>query len=468
MTVLNFPDTTGQPTDGSFKYEANGIVYSWDGQKWTAEGTGSANVGTLQQVTDRGNTTTNDITTAGQITANIGEFSTQCKVGDYANDNGANINPKGAITLKKTDGSDAQIQGKLNGSETFMLLGDGSMRVAGDISVGGTLPSDPNIVLYADSGNAVVQKLFISSDEGFSPRFTEDDNDLVVSTNNVERLRIAKEGNATFTGSITIDQNDGYPHVFSATGGAKQDLEITPADTLYINTSDVLFHHDSSASPSIHMKPSDGSITARKGIFSDAPTVENTGTLTVTNSTAAPSAGRVFVGLDKDGNATTKIGADGSAAFNGPVAIGGNDAAHTIDEYEEGTFTPNFEAISLTFDYINNYHQGFYTRIGDIVHIQFYLGMASYSGAAGNTLSISGLPFPAVAGSGQACALTVGQLHRWNPPTDSFNMFASVRPGANFIDLGWSIIPTGTGAATSNQMESVNCYIAIAGSYKIA
>ena len=36
MTLLNFPPTNGQPTDGSFTYTANGVIYAWDGEKWTA------------------------------------------------------------------------------------------------------------------------------------------------------------------------------------------------------------------------------------------------------------------------------------------------------------------------------------------------------------------------------------------------------------------------------------------------
>jgi hypothetical protein len=36
MTLLNFPPTNGQPTDGSYTYTANGVVYAWDGEKWTA------------------------------------------------------------------------------------------------------------------------------------------------------------------------------------------------------------------------------------------------------------------------------------------------------------------------------------------------------------------------------------------------------------------------------------------------
>ena len=39
MSELNFPSTTGRPTDGSFTYTANDVVYAWDGEKWTANST---------------------------------------------------------------------------------------------------------------------------------------------------------------------------------------------------------------------------------------------------------------------------------------------------------------------------------------------------------------------------------------------------------------------------------------------
>ena len=37
MAILNFPNTDGQPIDGSFTYQDNGILYIWDGYKWTAD-----------------------------------------------------------------------------------------------------------------------------------------------------------------------------------------------------------------------------------------------------------------------------------------------------------------------------------------------------------------------------------------------------------------------------------------------
>ena len=38
--ALNFPDTTGQPTNGTFTHTENGTTWSWDGVKWTSKPSG--------------------------------------------------------------------------------------------------------------------------------------------------------------------------------------------------------------------------------------------------------------------------------------------------------------------------------------------------------------------------------------------------------------------------------------------
>ena len=40
--AINFPSTAGQPTDGTFTYVAAGITYSWNGESWTAAGSGAS------------------------------------------------------------------------------------------------------------------------------------------------------------------------------------------------------------------------------------------------------------------------------------------------------------------------------------------------------------------------------------------------------------------------------------------
>ena len=39
--AINFPSTSGQATDGTFTYVVSGITYSWNGESWTAAGSGA-------------------------------------------------------------------------------------------------------------------------------------------------------------------------------------------------------------------------------------------------------------------------------------------------------------------------------------------------------------------------------------------------------------------------------------------
>ena len=36
--AINFPSTTGQPTDGSLTHTAAGVTWAWDGESWSAQG----------------------------------------------------------------------------------------------------------------------------------------------------------------------------------------------------------------------------------------------------------------------------------------------------------------------------------------------------------------------------------------------------------------------------------------------
>ena len=93
-----------------------------------------------------------------------------------------------------------------------------------------------------------------------------------------------------------------------------------------------------------------------------------------------------------NGAVTSTINADGSCTFAGSVSIGGTDAAHTIDEYEEGTFTVGMTiggtAIVLTTD------QGTYTKVGDLCQVQINIVIppSSVTTETGN-LVLTGLPF---------------------------------------------------------------------------
>ena len=76
-----------------------------------------------------------------------------------------------------------------------------------------------------------------------------------------------------------------------------------------------------------------------------------------------------------------------------PATQSASADANTLDDYEEGTFTPNvFYSGTNTPSY--NGQVGRYTKIGRIVQIQMYLGW-NENGSTGN-LTFTGLPFTSV------------------------------------------------------------------------
>jgi hypothetical protein len=67
--------------------------------------------------------------------------------------------------------------------------------------------------------------------------------------------------------------------------------------------------------------------------------------------------------------------------------------ANTLDDYEEGTWTPGLSASGIS-SIVYNSRTGFYTKIGNIVTVRFQLRMTSFSGGSGE-FTITGLPFAA-------------------------------------------------------------------------
>ena len=77
--------------------------------------------------------------------------------------------------------------------------------------------------------------------------------------------------------------------------------------------------------------------------------------------------------------------------LSGGVYLGGTGSANKLDDYEEGTFTPEFLAsTNPTVTYSTQ--TGVYTKIGRVVHFLIRLATDSVSGGSGS-LRIGNLPF---------------------------------------------------------------------------
>jgi hypothetical protein len=96
--------------------------------------------------------------------------------------------------------------------------------------------------------------------------------------------------------------------------------------------------------------------------------------------------------------------------LQGGVKIGGNGAANTLDDYEEGTWTPTLSASTTNpTPTAVNVNSADYTKIGNTVFIRAYISVTLSSVGAGGA-SIEGLPFTVKAGTYAPALFTHGTL----------------------------------------------------------
>jgi hypothetical protein len=93
--------------------------------------------------------------------------------------------------------------------------------------------------------------------------------------------------------------------------------------------------------------------------------------------------------FDQNGLETARFLLGGGLTFNGDTA-----AANALDDYEEGTWTPNlarFTGGSITATYSNQV--GYYTKVGNLVTLTCYVTISSISSQGSSYAYINGLPF---------------------------------------------------------------------------
>jgi hypothetical protein len=242
------------------------------------------------------------------------------------------------------------------------------------------------------------------------------------------------------TGSNAIDQTTGdarYVNVSgdSMTGGLNVAGNVgigtsSPSDTLHLNgtTGYGLKITDASSHIATYRTHGDGAIlktasnhallfgtndTERMRIDSSGRLLVGTTTASTTGSTAGYKLGincatnsgpmgivvdtttrtatdfaKVFVGINESGTESIQLYSNGSARFKGTVSIGGTAAANTIDEYEEGTWTPGVNTPGYTLSTAT----GFYTKIGRLVSVSFRVAFSAVP-AANSSVTLTNYPF---------------------------------------------------------------------------
>lgn len=150
----------------------------------------------------------------------------------------------------------------------------------------------------------------------------------------------------------------------------------------------------------------------------------------------------------------------GSEDSNIATTVGSN----LLDDYEEGTFLPIYKG-TITDPTVGNFtlREGFYVKIGKLIHINLRIRGEISSVGSGNAI-LGGLPFTVVSTTGSTCSLSIGYFENWttNGPT-----LALAAENTDEIHLFRYNAASGTRITVSNYKTGSTSYneVFIAGTY---
>jgi len=193
------------------------------------------------------------------------------------------------------------------------------------------------------------------------------------------------------------------------------------------------------------------------------PGVVNTAGETIATTLAVTGAS-TFTGTGKFattigvGNATPAASGSG---ITFPATQSASSDANTLDDYEEGTFTPTVAGTTLAGTGTYAAQGGFYTKIGNRVSFNLYINWTNLVGATG-ALTIVGLPFTSLGTATSYSAVSV-----WSDVltlTASSYLVCYIPPNSTTFSPKSS--PVGGGSDVNVAIDT-SASIMLAGSYPI-
>jgi hypothetical protein len=154
-----------------------------------------------------------------------------------------------------------------------------------------------------------------------------------------------------------------------------------------------------------------------------------------------------------------------AAGITFPASQAASADPNTLDDYEEGTFTPALAGSTTNPSVTYSFQVGRYTKIGNRVLFNMQLIVTAVAGQGTGIINITGLPF-AAAGSAYENVCPIG----YN------DVFDTAFPSAYANGVTLTAIPTGVtqanaawGSPATGSVSPVSTgYLAITGSYNVA
>ena len=180
-----------------------------------------------------------------------------------------------------------------------------------------------------------------------------------------------------------------------------------------------------------------------------APAVAGTPTLTLPTTTGTlatlttPSFGTT-IGV---GGATASASGSG---ISFPATQSASTNANTLDDYEEGTWTPTLSGTGGATGQSYSIQNGKYTKIGTVVTVSFDVRLSTLGTISGQAV-IGGLPFSA---NGENCGIPIGTFE--NLGQSIIYLGARLQGGQSYI----TVFTTTAAASTTGDPNGSTLYTA--------
>jgi len=299
------------------------------------------------------------------------------------------------------------------------------------VSVAGTV-----VGRFENASASIALQIGANSTAGFVG--TSTNHALLLSTNDVERLRINSSGNVGVgtnapDAALKVSRTDAT--AYTTTGSAAWPITTTSSAHVIDNQASL----DASASYlGFAVKNTVAGVqlaymAAIAAVGSNGANLvfgRRTGSTTYAESMRIDPLGQVGIGLTPTTRNNTRLQIIDGIGF--PATQVASSDPNTLDDYEEGTFTPTIIGTTVAGEGTYSTQLGRYTKIGRIVTVNISLVWSAHTGT-GN-MKIAGLPFTSTntgTGMNWGCA---PQFVNMTMPASSVP-FASIYINSAVIDL---------------------------------
>ena len=296
--------------------------------------------------------------------------------------------------------------------------------------------ASPSSLLHLSSGASSAQGIKIENSSGS----TNGDAILQFTTPSVTTT-IGIDATGTDIFKISNSSALGTSDALAIDSGGKVmigDANLLAGGSPYLNEgitlhpgSDTVFNRDGGSVVDFSRETSDGQIVRFVKDNSVVGSIgsRNTGTsfiaLSTTSNTGLTGSGAAVCPSQNGGLADNAVDFGFNTArwkdlyLSGGVYLGGAGSANKLDDYEEGTWTPTCSQATITIQTAN------YTKVGRLVHIQYYLTVSS---ATATAMIIGGLPFTNISNGWAGSVLS-------NGGTSTNVKIGRVYAGGNYIQM---------------------------------